>query len=254
MAREATVKIPYVPFKTFQTALDTLRQVTPDPLEKSAFGSQSGTTQSWLISAFKALGLIDDAGHPQPILKRLVDPNTRKSGLREVIEDKYRAALDAQTDKQLEDALRGYGVGGDTLTKAKAFLFQATAYLGIPLSPLIRGAKLTSNGENGSSTAVRTPRKRGRRRKDEERAPGVQAPGGSAAATWRLPNGGTATLIVTGDPFSLPKETRDDLFALTDKIREYNAKSADLGSAPGANGAAESEEVSDVGLESNGAR
>src|SRR5579883_2011626 len=233
MAREATVTVAYVPFKTFETALDTLRQGIPDPVDKSVFRNQSFSTQNMLLSSLKALGAIDDDGHPQAILPRLVDPSSRKGALKELMEDKYRSVLDlglAATDKQVEDKLRERGVGGETLNKAKAFFLRATAAAGIPLSPHIKGARMASNGDGESGSAPRQPGAKRRRRTQKPGAnppapPGAPTPQGTVAATWMLSNGGTATLYVTGDPFSLPKKESDDLFSLADKMKSSKADS-----------------------------
>lgn len=251
MARETTVTIAYVPFKTLETALDTLRQGIPDPVDKSVFQNQSFSTQNMLISSFKALGALDDGGHPQPILKRLVDPATRKAALKEVIEDKYRSILDlglAATEKQVEDKLRERGVGGETLNKAKAFFLRAAAAAGIPLSPHIRGARVTATETDGDGTAQTKPSGGSRRRKRAPKAPtnngtplpGAPSPTGVVAATWRLSNGGTATLYVTGDPFSLSREERDELFSLADKMKSNKNDGPAVEEEPSDDGAAES--------------
>ncbi len=62
----------YLPFKSFQSAVQSLRtHGLPSALDRTAFGSRSGADQVQILSAFKFLGLIDDANRTQPILRNL---------------------------------------------------------------------------------------------------------------------------------------------------------------------------------------
>ncbi|HZO93062.1 MAG TPA: DUF5343 domain-containing protein [Candidatus Baltobacteraceae bacterium] len=248
MAREATIGIAYVPFKTFTTALDTLRQGVPDPLDKSVFQNQSFSTQNMLISSLKALGTIDEQGHPQPILARLVNPETRKEALREVIEDKYHAVLalgQTATENQVDTKFREYGVGGETLNKAKAFFFQAAGVVGIPLSPHLRAARIVANGDGEGAPKPTTPRRRRSNKggKPREEAAGVvatttTAPRGSTK-TVQLSSGGEVTLAVTIDPMELSDADQEWVFGLIKQLRAYE-KNGGPPSQTAADGAAES--------------
>jgi hypothetical protein len=167
MAQESKIQIAYVPFKTFETALDTLNQALPDQIDKSVFRNQSGSTQSMLISALQSLDCMDEQGKKKPVLARLVNPATRKDALREVITDKYKSiiAMAANaTSKQFDDAFAEYGVAGDTKKKAKAFFLKAAQVLQIPLSPHIALVSSTaaSNGQKQprNSRAGKKPKPR----------------------------------------------------------------------------------------------
>lgn len=207
MAREGPVEIAYVPFKTFLTALDTLRQGVPDPVDKSVFRNQSFSTQSMLISSLKALGALDDGGHPQPILAKLIAADSRKAALREVLESKYRAVIDlgnAASDKQFDDTFAAYGVGGDTRKKAKSFFLQAAGMVGLPLSPHIAGARTIVNAEGEPASApVRANGPRRRRNRGETTPRRCCRRSACRGYTWKLENDPTLKRRGRGDPHRL---------------------------------------------------
>jgi hypothetical protein len=58
MTEEAKIQIPYVPFVTFNSALDALGHTLPPRLDKSMWPSYSGAIQSQLWSTFKFFGLV----------------------------------------------------------------------------------------------------------------------------------------------------------------------------------------------------
>ncbi len=229
MAREAEVKIAYVPFKTFLTALDTLRQGIPDPLDRSVFRGQSGSTQSMLISSLKALGCVDDADHPQPVLARLVDGGQRKSALEEVLRDKYQGVLGlglTATQQQFDNAFREYGVSGDTHKKAKSFFLQAAHMVGLKLSPYVGGARV-AGGENTSPP--RAPRRRKRTSgpaspgsPDQGSRPSVGIAAGGSTKSVALKGGaGTVTLTVSINPYELDDADQNFVFGLIKSLKEY---------------------------------
>ncbi len=164
MANETPRAVAYVPFKTFITSLDTLRQGVPDPIDRSVFRSQSGSTQGMLLGTYKALGLINEGQHPEPILHRLVDPDQRKAAMREVFDKNYAEVMalgPAATQKQFDDLLGAYGITGDTKKKAKSFFVQAAEMAGVKISPYI-APRGSGNGESGSSGTPRPTRTRRR--------------------------------------------------------------------------------------------
>lgn len=232
MAREATVEIPYVSFKTFLTALDTLRQGVPDPLDRSVFRNQSGSAQAMLLAAFRGLGAIDEDGHPQPILARLVNPDERKVALREAMDETYPEALaldPAASQKQFDDCFYAYGVKGETHKKAKSFFLQAAHMVGIQLSPHIAGPRAAS-GDDGAPSANGVVVKRRRVRKRIRDGGGDGGDGGTdfsaapkgSSKTIQLRSGaGVVTLTVSIDPMELEDDERTFVFHLIDKLKKY---------------------------------
>ena len=63
---------PYIPFKTFLTAVEALEQGLPDDIDRSVWPTFSYNIQTQTVSAFKFLQLIDDEGHVQDGLRTLV--------------------------------------------------------------------------------------------------------------------------------------------------------------------------------------
>ncbi len=139
----------YIPFKTFLTAVETLEQGLPDPLDRSVWPSWSGGIQSQTLGAFKFLGLIDEKGHVQPSLHKLVDAKgeQRKIVLKEIIEEKYKEAVKLgegnSTFQQLQDFFRQYGVESGTLERVIRFFLDACEYTGSKCSVHWAKAKKT---------------------------------------------------------------------------------------------------------------
>jgi len=153
---------PYVPYATFTSALDALKNhgiPASGKIDKTIWESQSGSIRGQLILAFRFLGLIDANNHVLPTLPPLVNaasPVERKPLLKKLIEDKYRGiiALNLQTISpgQLDDAFRKLGISGSTLKAATRFFIKACAELGIPIAQRF--------SERTRATGPRGPRKK----------------------------------------------------------------------------------------------
>jgi len=150
----------YVPWATFISALDALRQhgiPASGKIDKSIWDSQSGTIQSQLILGFKFLGLIDEQKRVSPQLPPLVSasPEERKPILKKLIEEKYQSVIaqDLMTisPAQFDEAFRKFGVSGSTLDRATRFFVKACTQLDIPIAKRFL--------ERSKSTTS-TPRKR----------------------------------------------------------------------------------------------
>jgi len=150
----------YVPYATFLSAIDALKRdgiPGTGKIDKSLWDSQSGAIQGQLLLAFRFLGLIDEHNRVLPALPPLVEagPDERKPIIKKLIEASYAKllTLDLNTisQGQLDEALRGYGVGGSTLARAVRFFVKACQETGIPIS------KRVSDKVRGGQTG---PRKR----------------------------------------------------------------------------------------------
>lgn len=229
MARDAAISVAYVPFKTFLTALDTLRHGIPNPIDKSLFRNQSGTTQGMLLSSMRALKVIDENGKPEPILERLVEPSSRNDALREIIQDRYASVLaigPSASEKQFDDAIAAFGAAGDTKKKAKSFFLQAAAMASLPLSPHIAGARAVS--ADGEAPPTRSPatrrRRNGAKRRQDDVVPDAPTPvvtRGSSKTIQLVSGGGEVTLTVSIDPMELEDDDRDFVFDLIGKLKKY---------------------------------
>jgi hypothetical protein len=204
--------VPYVPFRTFLAALETLERDCPNQLDRSVWPSSSGAIQGQLLGAFRFLGLMDEAQCPSVELRELIGKKeSRRALLRRILERNYATlvALDLSrtSPHQLEEAMRQYGLSGATHKKALSFFLQAAQYAGLPLSVLLR-AKIRGSGGG--------PRQR--------RAPASEAPAATAAGkTVHLKSGGSVTLTTAVDLFSLSAEDRKFVFELIDRMQEYGS-------------------------------
>jgi hypothetical protein len=208
----------YIPFKTFITALDTLQVGMPATLDKSVWASFSGGAQSQTFGAFKFLGLIDENGHVQPILRRLVDAkgDERKAILREIVEKQYAEALALAgknaSFQQLLDLFREYGVQGGTLERVVRFFLDACEYTDLKCSPLWAKAKKTLRRQKRDEVPPRVKPSEGNTYQDEVK---------TSVKTITLRSGGTLSLSLSVDLMALSAEDRTWLFEVIDKLNTY---------------------------------
>ncbi|MGE5646115.1 MAG: hypothetical protein ACM336_10020 [Acidobacteriota bacterium] len=203
--------VPYVPFKTFLAALDKLERGMPNQFDRSVWPSYSGAIQGQLLAAFRFLGLMDENQCPTAAARELAAGEKRRPALRALIAKKYEAlvALDLTrtSPKQLDEAMRGYGLSGATHRKAVSFFLQAAQYAGMPLSVLLKAKTRTAAAGHRRAPA----------------APAAPEPASAAALTKtvRLRSGGSVTLSASIDVFALGAEDRAFVFGLIDRLREY---------------------------------
>jgi hypothetical protein len=144
---------PYVPFSTFETALDKLAGLgaIPPKIDHTVFPSMGGLAKGQVISAFKFLGLIDADGVPDASLKELaMNKGGRKATMRKLIKDRYPNISESdlagssatQLDAKLGDKI--YNISGETKQKARSFLLKAAVFAEMPISKL-----LTTKGRSG---------------------------------------------------------------------------------------------------------
>lgn len=154
---------PYISFNTLRTALDTLRELTVDQIDRTVF-SFAGGTYSQLLVAFRWFGLIDENGNIQPKLNKLAQASdsARKPLVKAALEESYPASiirgLTRFSQKQLEDALAEFKVSGATKRKAATFLINAAQYADMQLSPLLVKKR---RGPAAGSIRKRRPRTNG---------------------------------------------------------------------------------------------
>ncbi len=218
----------YVPFKTFQTAVSVFSSGgLPPDLDRSVWPSLSGGVQSQMMSAFRFLGLIaDDGGKVTDSLRRLVEASEGsgdKVVMADIMRDRYGAIYEMsernETFAKLQEALRSQGVRGSTLDRAVRFLFEASDYCGIPLTPIWHTTKRSatpsgkrSKRRQGSEDNGVTP--------EENQTPPIPKSSGNSR-TLELRSGGTLTLSVSVDLLALSVEDRDFVFGVADRIAEY---------------------------------
>jgi len=210
--------VAYVPFKTFLSAIESLEHGIPHQIDTSVWPTYSGAIQSQLLGAFRFLRLIDDAHKPTTVLKNLVDDRAnRKAILRKILESSYAKIVDLGltklSPKQFDEAVREYGMTGETHKKVVSFFLQAAKYAELPISSLL-GRKVRAGGT--------------RRRKAEHGAMNGVTLGAASGAgskvtskTITLRNGGSLTVSLEGNVLEMGTEERRLIFGLIDRLQGY---------------------------------
>lgn len=217
----------YVPWKTFKSAIDGFAEVLPNRIDRSAFPTLSGAVQNQLFACLKFLLLVDSNDKPTDQLKALASAKEgeRKMVLGSIIRDRYADlfALDLMktTPNELAETMgASYSVQGDTRKKAVRFFLSALAYLEIPYSPLL--TKQERAKSNGTSPA-RTRRVQKPSRPKPPRTPVGQSadPSPENQKTVQLRSGGSVTLAVNFDPFTVSDSDQKFVMGLIQQFREY---------------------------------
>lgn len=215
----------YVPFRTFLSAVEALEHGVPRKLDRTIWRSQSGVIQSQIMMAFRFFNLVDEDDRPTQALHRLVaSPEQRPEHVKALLHYAYHDIIDhdltKMTPRMLEEAMDGYSVTGDTRRRAISFFLQAAKYAELPMHPLLLGQTRNTSG----------PRKRKAKKPGyvaemngsaDPKYINIPPTQGSSGKSVRLSNGGTLTLSISADPFTLPAEDRKFVFELIDKLQEY---------------------------------
>lgn len=154
---------PYISFRTLANQLTRMEEKPPPPrLDRTYLVGMSGGYQGQVLAAFRALGLIDEEGAVQPVLRDLVraSDEERRQLLGAILREKYpeavRLAEENATQGQLEEAFRKYGLSAATLRKAVVFYLNVAEYAGVPLSPHFSAP---SAGGSADGATRRRPRR-----------------------------------------------------------------------------------------------
>lgn len=231
---------PYIPLKTFLNLLDRLHQSgIPNRIDRTYWGAfLSGSTGPSVITALRFLDLLTSDNRPTDTLESLVaQPQDRKRLLASIIRSRYSAIfenvgdLSRATHGQLEKSFHTvYKVEGQTRRKSLTFFVHAAKYAEIPISALITSRtplRTTSPRTNGTGSS-RKPSSNGTSAsvsKDTGQtiAPHVnkQSIQTGDVKTITLRSGGELTLSVSVKWLDLPKDDRNFVFELTDRLTEY---------------------------------
>lgn len=237
-AGQAKVTPPYLSPVTFYNFMEAHRRTLPDRIDRSLMTNLSGTDQPRVLSALRFFGLIAEDGKTQPTFHKLrdLDEEALKSAWATLLRSSYPYLfegfnLEKATQGQIEERFREQGIKGDTVRKGVAFFVAMARTAGIELSTYIKATRLRATaGSGGGSKGGKGGRGSGARNGSKGGSGGgTAAPPkpsgkiGNLAATWRLPSGVVARLYVNGDPYSLPKKDRDNLFKIADTLKTYDA-------------------------------
>jgi hypothetical protein len=214
---------PYnLPFATFITTLDKVGADQPDKLDRSYLGSASGSLKSYVISAFRGFGLIDDEHNVSSELTALAtDPSQRAERIRELVRHHYPKAVvlgtTNATSGQLDSAFAEMfpSVTGESRTKAIRFFLSACDFAGIPKSPLWKSPKAQSGPRKPKSRkpAIHTAH-------SEVTQPQKAGPSQSLR-DFTLPSGRVMTISIDGDVLALERDERKFVMGIIDEIEEH---------------------------------
>jgi hypothetical protein len=151
---ELEAKPPYVAYKTFSNLIASLRESgLPNRIDRSVLSGMSGASQSYVMSAFKFLGLVSVDGVPTALLKQLVtEPKNEKVLLSAAVKEKYdfifhdHFNITAATEAELEEKFREKGLSGETIRKSISFLTMICEATGIAISPHLKSKRGPSSG------------------------------------------------------------------------------------------------------------
>jgi hypothetical protein len=224
-AGEKTSPAAYVPFRTFISAIESLEHGVPKKIDRTIWRTQSGVTQTQIMMAFRFFDLVDTDDRPTGLLHELVnEKEQRKVAMGTVLAGAYARILandlTKTTPKMLDDEFDLLGVSGDTKRKAVTFFLKAAKFAELPMHPLL-AAQVRNTGPRAKN--------RGSRKISDAGTTTIKVtpngtPSGVQAANTRsvsLRSGGTVTMAVSYDPFSLSSEDRKFVFDLVDQLNAY---------------------------------
>jgi hypothetical protein len=225
---------PYLPFQTFWSFIgDLLANPLPPRIDRSLMTSKSGTDQVHLTAALKAFGLVD-ANQAVTGLRDLegADEAARAGWLAEQIRKHYPAQIKVSeengTEQQLKESFRvGSGTtdSADTLRKSIRFFLHAAREAGIPLSPHFPATR----GGSGAPGAPKPKRSASKRKPgaSQPRENGTSTPASKDGDKYSvdLASGGSVSVVVSVNLFSLSKEDRKFVIDLVDALKDYDGGS-----------------------------
>jgi hypothetical protein len=225
LANNVERAVAYVPFTTFLAAIDALaRRPDHDRFDTSVWPTYSTATQAQLLGSFRFLGLIDDTGKPTASLKTLVrDKANRKTIMRKILESSYARIIGLDltrvSPRQFDQAMRQYGMTGETHKKVVSFFLRAARFAELPLSPLLL-RRTRADRPHRPSSASESVRNRSPRQSDQPRD---ETPAGTSRMV-ALKGGGTITITAEGNIVDMHKDDREFVLRLFDELREYQDK------------------------------
>lgn len=154
MSEDSQSKPPYLPYPTFKNVVSNLNKngIIPARIDKTVLAGQSGGMQSYLWSALRFFGLIDEGKAPTDDLKALVraEGEERKRIWKEIFDRAFGPIigdldLPTATLGMLHEKFSEQGLTGETVRKCHSFYAAAAEDAGIALPPQLK-ANTRPNG------------------------------------------------------------------------------------------------------------
>lgn len=218
---------PYnVPWSTFHNTVEKVAADLPNRIDRSYLASQSGTVQTYLISAFRGFGLTDEDDVVQDELRDLAkDAEGRPARVAALLERHYAAAVELgrtnATPGELDQTFAAMfpRVTGESRVKAIRFFLSAATYAGLQMSPLWKAPKAGPSGSRRARSARKSAQ-------PNPQMPAQVPPAQGDAHTVNLRSGGAVTLSVSVNLFGLSRDDREFVLGLIDQLTNYENQKA----------------------------
>jgi hypothetical protein len=224
-------KPPYMSFQTFWNFIEELAtRPLPPQIDRSLMSSKSGTDQNNLTTALRGFGL---TGPDQQVLPALLglamgDEGGRKEKLAELVRTYYPQQLVISeqngTEQQLHDSFREtFGLDTrETRRKAVTFFLHAARTAGIELSPHFPATR-SGSGSPGVPRPKRTSKRKNTQSDKTTGSPADHPRPNDEGDSYSvsLSSGGSVSVVVSVNLFSLSTEDRDFVIDLVDKLKGY---------------------------------
>jgi len=191
MSADAEIKKPpYLSFVTFKNFIEGLKSgVIPSRIDKSLMVGQSGTNQSYLMSALRFFSLIAGEGEPQPDLEVLVHGQEaeQKALWKRMFLDSYAPIvgdldLERATVGQLHEKFSALNLNGETVRKCHSFFSAAAEEASVPLASHLK----VVTRKSGTSGVRKSRKPRVAPKPDSDAPPIVPQVAGHTHATLPL--------------------------------------------------------------------
>ncbi len=238
-----TFSPPYnIPWATFIGSVEKIAADLPNKVDRSYLGSMSGGLKSYLISAFRGFGLIDDDLTVTEELKTLAtDPDKRPEMIGDLIREFYPKAVELGTSNsttgELEAAFADMfpSVTGESRTKAIRFFLSACDFASVPRSSLWKTPKAGQTGARRGRPRKTTTTPEPQQHEQHHRPK-------QGVREFKLPSGRTLTIAIDGDVMALDRDERRFVMGIIDQIEEKLFDAAVDGTDSDSDDAVEQEE------------
>lgn len=196
MNDEPKLKPPYVAYATFKNFISSMEELVPARIDATHpfMVGQSGSTQSYLMSALRFFELVDDRT-PTPALQTFVKSKDeeRKEMWRKMFTKAYSPImsdldLTTATAGMLHEKFREQSLSGETINKCYSFFIAGAEDAGLPMAPHLRpGAR--GSGGNAPRRSRKVPRSNGGQQEpasNESKTDTEKPPAEHVTATLRL--------------------------------------------------------------------
>ncbi|MFZ0912818.1 MAG: DUF5343 domain-containing protein [Candidatus Korobacteraceae bacterium] len=217
----ATPLPPYISYKTFTNFMDKMKNTTVPPrIDSSVLTNYAGSVARQLVLALKYMGLIQQSGATNDVLKKLVrayGTEEWKDALGEAISDAFVPIIgdldiDTATYSQLDERFRKAGTDGVVRDRAIGFYLSALTDAGLTFSPHFKKPRRVAAPRKSKGLAKGVTKLADEIEGEDELA---ESGVGAARFNFPIPGKGAATITLPADVAT------DDWLMIDSMIRAY---------------------------------